>query len=178
VFNPFGSDVRSVLVGGGSTSSKDVDWAQLAGRDSDGDGFTNGQELLDPDGVWRIGDASPVGAPSAPGDSGSTPTGRDCGDGRLSAVETCDGDDLRGETCESQNLGGGALACGADCRLDTSGCTADAADDDDGEAAPEEGGCTTAAVAPRGAAKALAFAVLGLAVTLSRRRRRCPASLG
>ena len=49
---------------------------QLAALDSDGDGFTNGEELQDPNGEWTEGMANP-GDPAlvtAPGDSNSKPT--------------------------------------------------------------------------------------------------------
>ncbi|MBN1550020.1 hypothetical protein JW979_01070 [bacterium] len=48
----------------------------LAEMDSDGDGFTNGQELLDPNGEWQAGNADP-GNPADvtnPGDSSSHPS--------------------------------------------------------------------------------------------------------
>lgn len=53
--NPFGTVVENnYLVNG------DVQWqAALAALDSDGDGRTNGQELQDPNGAWRIGDPAP-----------------------------------------------------------------------------------------------------------------------
>ena len=46
-----------------------------------------------------------------------------CGDGRTVGSEICDGADLRSETCNSQGLTGGTLACQPDCTgFDTSGC--------------------------------------------------------
>ncbi len=46
-----------------------------------------------------------------------------CGDGEINGPEVCDGEDLGGETCESQGFYGGTLACLADCTgFDTSGC--------------------------------------------------------
>lgn len=54
----------------------DVVWGpELAALDADGDGFTNGQELQDPEGSWRCcgdqpGDASAV---TQPGDADSHP---------------------------------------------------------------------------------------------------------
>jgi hypothetical protein len=39
--------------------------------------------------------------------------------------EDCDGTDFRGATCQSLGAGSGTLACGADCRLDRSGCVLD-----------------------------------------------------
>jgi hypothetical protein len=50
--------------------------AALAQMDSDGDGYTNGEELLDPAGTWRQGDPDP-GNPADvtnPGDPASHPT--------------------------------------------------------------------------------------------------------
>ena len=49
----------------------------LANADSDGDGYSNGTELLDPAGTWQMGQADP-GLPSDvtnPGDSSSHPSG-------------------------------------------------------------------------------------------------------
>jgi len=38
----------------------DEQWtAALAAMDSDGDGYSNGTELLDPDGDWSVGDPDP-----------------------------------------------------------------------------------------------------------------------
>ncbi len=37
--------------------------------------------------------------------------------------EQCDGKNLGGTTCESLGYAGGVISCGADCRLDTSGCS-------------------------------------------------------
>jgi subtilisin-like proprotein convertase family protein len=48
-----------------------------------------------------------------------------CGDSDvdLQAGETCDGENLDGRTCVTEDFAGGELACNADCTLDTSGCT-------------------------------------------------------
>ena len=45
----------------------------LASLDSDGDGFTNGQELGDPTGSWVAGNANPPGTAFNPGDATSSP---------------------------------------------------------------------------------------------------------
>lgn len=45
-----------------------------------------------------------------------------CGDNIAEGEEECDGTDLRGESCESLNLGTGTLGC-IDCHYDTSGCS-------------------------------------------------------
>jgi len=46
-----------------------------------------------------------------------------CGDGLIVGGETCDGALLGGRTCQTEGFYGGELACGADCRLDTAGCS-------------------------------------------------------
>lgn len=68
--NPFGQDVESTLIGSGADGV--VDWSAVFDLDSDGDGFTNGEELGDPNGAWSTGDPSPSGAVSRPGDPDST----------------------------------------------------------------------------------------------------------
>lgn len=68
--NAFGLDVKKNL------SGNSINWAALSKLDSDGDGFTNGQELQDPQGTWVPGQASP-GDPTKvtrPGDKNSIPT--------------------------------------------------------------------------------------------------------
>ena len=69
-WNAFGLDVESTL-----TSSK-PDWSAVCALDSDGDGWTNGEELGDPDCLWAKGDASPgeLALLSNPGDKGDVPT--------------------------------------------------------------------------------------------------------
>lgn len=53
---PFGEAVRDRVTAGGA----EVFWnAALAGMDSDGDGRSNGEELLDPLGDWSQGDSQP-----------------------------------------------------------------------------------------------------------------------
>lgn len=63
--NDFGLDVQRTLRGG-------PNWQALYDLDSDGDGFTNGQELGDPDGLFP-GEA-PGPMLSEPGDANSFPT--------------------------------------------------------------------------------------------------------
>lgn len=60
--SPYGGDMLTAF--GAQTQAKgmvggNVVWANLYNLDADGDGFTNGQELLDPEGKWRSGDANP-----------------------------------------------------------------------------------------------------------------------
>lgn len=47
--------------------------AALAAKDSDGDGFSNGRELGDPNGIWTQGQPNPSGEITNPGDSTSHP---------------------------------------------------------------------------------------------------------
>lgn len=69
--NSFGQDVFSSLDG------QNVNWGpELAALDSDGDGFSNGVELLDPEGTWETGDDNPGDANdvTAPYDENDFPT--------------------------------------------------------------------------------------------------------
>jgi hypothetical protein len=69
--NPFGADVLATLTPPSvPISSRDVDWAAIFQLDSDGDGYTNGEELSDPDGD---GEPDPALDPSHPGDPLSFP---------------------------------------------------------------------------------------------------------
>jgi len=68
----FGEDVNSLVTAGGTETF----WGpNLAAIDSDGDGFTNGQELQDPDGTWIEGTALPgdANAVTNPGDPNDHP---------------------------------------------------------------------------------------------------------
>ena len=70
--NPFGLDVESRVTPGGNETFWGPD---LAALDSDGDGFTNGEELQDPNGEWVQGNPDP-GDPNAvthPGDPNDHP---------------------------------------------------------------------------------------------------------
>ena len=70
--NAFGLAVGARVSPGGN----EVFWgAALAALDSDGDGFTNGQELQDPNGTWRSGQLPPgnVSLVTQPGNAASRP---------------------------------------------------------------------------------------------------------
>lgn len=68
--NAFGLDVKKNL------SGNNINWAALSKLDSDGDGFTNGVELQDPDGTWTPGSPQPgdISKVTNPGDKNSVPT--------------------------------------------------------------------------------------------------------
>jgi len=71
--NAFGLEVEKRVTPGGNESF----WTPaLAALDSDGDGFTNGEELQDPSGEWVEGTASPgdINLVTNPGDANSIPT--------------------------------------------------------------------------------------------------------
>ena len=73
--NSFGLEIESNFLSVPGAGGN-VQWGpDLAAIDSDGDGFTNGEELQDPNGAWSQGQADP-GDPnlvSNPGDAQSTP---------------------------------------------------------------------------------------------------------
>lgn len=71
--NPFGIAVQSKVTPNGTESF----WnPELAALDSDGDGFTNGEELQDPNGLWKEGEPNPgdFSLVTNPGDANSIPT--------------------------------------------------------------------------------------------------------
>lgn len=68
--NVFGKDVENSL------SANKVRWDKIFNLDSDGDGFTNGEELQDTDGQWAIQQANPGNSTlvTKPWDPTSKPT--------------------------------------------------------------------------------------------------------
>lgn len=126
--NAFGNDILLNYLDGNGTASRaddDVLWGpELAALDSDGDGYTNGEELGDPLGLWAIGDANPSTIPTNPGLASSTL----CGDGRINGPEECDNAELDGATCADFAFDGGSLACSRTCEFDTSDCFLDTPD--------------------------------------------------
>ena len=84
--NPLGAQVEATMVPQGASGH--TDWAAVFSLDADGDGFSNGLELGDPEGTWRIGSPNPTFL-SNPNDEFSTPEGLDpnCGE------ELCEGTD-------------------------------------------------------------------------------------
>ena len=70
--NAFGQEIEKSVTPGGTESF----WGPaLASMDSDGDGFTNGEELQDPNGTWTEGTANPGNSTlvTNPGDPNSHP---------------------------------------------------------------------------------------------------------
>lgn len=67
--NQFGED------SGNNKSGAFINWAELASLDSDGDGFTNGEELQDPNGEFVTGNSNPgdMTLVTNPGNSESFP---------------------------------------------------------------------------------------------------------
>ena len=118
--NAFGKQVGANLTDAPAPAQQEVQWSEIYDMDADGDGFTNGQELGDPMGEWRTGDANPDVAPSHPAKESETP----CGNGTVQFDEKCDGEDLAGETCMSLGEEPGTLSCTASCEFDTSQCGA------------------------------------------------------
>ena len=74
--NNFGKEVEKHVTPGGT---QDFWSEQIASLDSDGDGFTNGVELQDPNGSWRTGQPSPGNSAfvTNPGDPNSHPQATD-----------------------------------------------------------------------------------------------------
>ncbi len=69
--NAFGKAIEDDFLSGGNVVWNEV----LAALDSDNDGFTNGEELQDPDGEWSSGSANPgdMDMVTNPGDATSHP---------------------------------------------------------------------------------------------------------
>ncbi len=68
--NDFGQDVEQRVTPGGTENFWD---SSLANIDSDGDGFTNGVELQDPNGTWTSGSIGNFSLVTNPGNANSKP---------------------------------------------------------------------------------------------------------
>jgi hypothetical protein len=110
--NAFGVQVLEAL------SNQNVVWSELAQRDADGDGYSNGLELGDPDGTWRRGDPHPSGRATNPGLYDSNL----CGNGIEEPGEECENDDVGDATCQDAGFHAGRVVCNSICRIDTSFC--------------------------------------------------------
>lgn len=168
---PFLADVRSNLDGVGLVQESHVVWGPaLCNVDSDGDGWSNGIELGDPDCVWTIGAAPAKSNATNPGNAKSHPPPV-CGNGKLDAGEACDAGEQAKVDCAEESAGQGTLGCKtSDCTYDYSDCSlppgGNAVEDGD---SGEEGGCTSTGGAT-GAGGALVL--LGIAAALRRLQRR------
>lgn len=140
--------------GGSDAAGPGTGGAGPAGPTSGSDSTSSAEEAASSGTPTTTAAGSAGGDPGSGGASGgtgvgSTSSGGTCGDGVAEGDEACDGDDLRGDTCASVGFAGGALACDADCALDTQGCSDVAAcangldDDDDGLFDDEDPGCTS-----------------------------------
>lgn len=89
--NVFGQDVEANMPFSGPDAET---WGKIFCADSDGDGKTNGQELGDPCGTWKPGDADPAGDITRPDDEAST----------TADVGACDG--AAPPTCELEAASG------------------------------------------------------------------------
>lgn len=108
--NAFGVQVEPAFDDG------NFDWADFYNLDADGDGYSNGEELGDPEGTWTDGAAGDY--LSHPGVESRTP----CGNGTIEGPEECDGADINDATCEAADFGTGTVACSSECTFDFSGC--------------------------------------------------------
>lgn len=179
IFTGFGSAATLYLTGDGHISTQDLNWGPMAELDSDRDGFTNGEEVGDPQGTWVIGDRDPAGRFFNPGNPDDHPLAT-CGDGRVTPPEECDGSNFAGLSCFGLGLDDGTLRCKSDCSFDRSGCagTPDAGptgggDEDMGvadETPHDDPACST--VPDRRSPVPIAAAVLLFALVAIQRRRR------
>lgn len=95
--NSFGQQVQQNLTSSGQEG--DVQWGEIYQLDADGDGFTNGEELGDPDGDWEIGDPDPEFEPSHPAKPAQTP----CEEGTNSDSPVCSESEPGGDVSDSAN---------------------------------------------------------------------------
>ena len=171
----FGSDARNYLIPVGVVSSQHVDWTPLCPLDSDHDGWTNGQELGDPDCLWKVGDANPKGLITNPGVYESAPPPI-CGSGVLEANEACDGTLFSVMDCVLVGAGDGLLGCTADCKFDYSGCSEPPGTmpipDPPADTTTEDAGCSVGGVGRRGSTELGVMVFLGVVLGAKLRRKR------
>jgi hypothetical protein len=176
----FGSDAQTYLGGPGAVQQQHVDWTPLCPLDSDGDGWTNGKELGDPDCTWKAGDPDPKAFTFNPGDENSHPFPI-CGNGKLDADEPCEGTLMSATSCMEEDAGEGQLGCTEKCAFDYSGCSMPpgASPYPEGEFEEGEEGCGVAeAGAPASGGAGVAILVgIALARIAARRPRRIKASI-
>lgn len=113
----FGAQVENTL--DQPTATADVNWGAIYDQDGDADGYSNGRELGDPEGLWTIGDPDPDAESFNPADRDDSP----CGDGIVeNPPEECDGEAMIDVTCEDLGWGPGTLSCNSACRINDSEC--------------------------------------------------------
>jgi hypothetical protein len=118
----FGEDIKSFGTEGGN-----VNWAGVCDRDSDGDSFTNGEELGDPSCTWVFGDPNPAAEVTNPIDAESFP-------------ETmAEGGEMMAEGGEMMAEGGEMMAEGGEMMAEGGEMMAEG----DEVAEEEESGCST-----------------------------------
>jgi hypothetical protein len=187
--NEFGSDAQAALDPTVSVSVARVLWAELCPQDSDADGWTNGEELGDPDCVWIRGEADPIATVYNPGRTSSHPPSQ-CGNGRLEPDEDCEGSELRSTDCAAEGAGDGPLSCGPDCLFDYAACSEPPTEGVGGGSSSASGGalpdssesssgCTMRPSTHPGARRStcawvLALTVVSSVAALRRRRARTP----
>jgi hypothetical protein len=111
--NVFGQFVQSS--GAYDRRARTIDFSLLFDTDSDGDGYTNGEELGDPEGD---GTTIPGWDATLPGNIGDIP----CGNGTVEGPEVCDGSDLDGASCTSLGEPDGILGCSSSCEYNVELC--------------------------------------------------------
>jgi cysteine-rich repeat protein len=95
-----------------------------------------------------------AGGGGAGGEAGGGAGGGTCGNGVAEPGELCDGDDVRGRSCQDLGFDTGEARCTANCTFDTSGCSGtetcqDGRDNDgDGDADCNDPGCAAACADP------------------------------
>lgn len=93
--NPFGQQVENGFLTVPGPAGH-VKWgSELASLDSDGDGFTNGEELQDPNGIWTSGSIGNPSLVTNPGDPNSHPI--------MSSVDRTDDKSMPNEYVLKQN---------------------------------------------------------------------------
>ncbi len=111
------SDSTSPATSEGSSDTGSIDASTSSSTSLDPDTSTT---TIDPTMTTTV---DPDSSSSAPAESSSSDTGFvGCGDGDVDGDELCDGDNLDGRDCQSEDFVDGMLACNPDCTLDTSGC--------------------------------------------------------
>jgi 6-phosphogluconolactonase (cycloisomerase 2 family)/subtilisin-like proprotein convertase family protein len=118
------------LVVGCPSDTTPTDTGDTSSSSSSGDGESTTDPstttpTTDPDTSTTIDPDTSATQESSSSEEGSESGFVGCGDGQVSLIdgELCDGDNLDGRTCVTEDFSGGQLACNDDCTLDTSGCT-------------------------------------------------------